>query len=424
MKLSYPSISSAFPALCLFFLASLSLNSCALRTGTKIPASSDENLSTFYRRTIQLEKTPVSSPKIYDGGTEIRQAMMELIHSAKKQILVGTFLLTDGPFSRQLLDALAEKSASGVEVRVIGDASSRFVMETQAFSYLKERGVSVAEFHPYWGKTLLRAFERDHRKYWIIDGRTVLLGGANLSDSSLMDSEKGGNLDFMVEFDSPLAAQHLRESFVRTWHESKIFGDEQVSPQTFPNSKIRDEKIGFWIFNQDDIKRQPPFGLAMVDGLCASARRSVWLVEPYTFTNEGILERIRTLSARGVDVHLILSARTRDPRFRYASLYGVRDLQKAGAKVWMYESETTPLHYKCALVDDRMAFIGSSNINYRSFHLSRELNVVFDDPASVGAVRKVIESLRPQCREISDQEAQTYRKLPFALWWLIMQAAG
>lgn len=162
----------------------------------------------------------------------------------------------------------------------------------------------------------------------------------------------------------------------------------------------------------------------MVDGLCASARRSVWLVEPYTFTNEGILERIRTLSARGVDVHLILSARTRDPRFSHAALYGVRDLQKAGARVWMYESETTPLHYKCALVDDRMAFIGSSNINYRSFHLSRELNVVFDDPASVGAVRKVIESLRPQCREISDQEAQTYRKLPFALWWLIMQAAG
>jgi cardiolipin synthase len=76
------------------------------------------------------------------------------------------------------------------------------------------------------------------------------------------------------------------------------------------------------------------------------------------------------------------------------------------------------------VVDDRLAFVGSANFNHRSFRHSRELNVVFDDPASVAAVNRVVDSVRKGCREVSREEVVRYRGVPFAVWWLIMQNAG
>ena len=84
----------------------------------------------------------------------------------------------------------------------------------------------------------------------------------------------------------------------------------------------------------------------------------------------------------------------------------------------------SPLHYKCAVVDDELAYIGSANWNYRSYHLSRELNVMFDDPRGVGEVRRVIEDVRSHSREVSREEARQYRKPRYFLWWLVMQTAG
>lgn len=369
----------------------------------------------------------VADPRFRDSGPAIRTEMLDLVKSARDHILVGSFLLNDGPASREILDELARKARSGVQVRVIGDASSRFVREEEAFSYLEARGVPTAEFNPVGGWRLLVPhvlLERDHRKFWIVDGRHVFLGGANLSDLSLIPPEGGGNRDLMVRFDSPEAARRLSRSFVETWNESRHPFPLRLDEFASGEAPDRRPAARFWLFNQDEVRRRPSLTETMLDGLYASARRCVWLVEPYTFTNRRILEDVRGMARRGVEVNLVLSSQARAPRFRYASFYGIRDLIEAGARVWIFDSEVSPLHYKCALVDGRLAFVGSANLNHRSFRLSRELNVVFEDPASVGEVGKVVESVRRDCREVKLEEARRYRGLPFATWWLLMQTAG
>ncbi|MEQ1843332.1 MAG: phosphatidylserine/phosphatidylglycerophosphate/cardiolipin synthase family protein, partial [Verrucomicrobiales bacterium] len=325
-----------------------------------------------------------------------------------------------------ILDALAARAREGVRVQVIGDASSRFVPEKQAFDYLVETGVPVAEFNPVRGWRLLALpilLERDHRKFWVIDGRWVSLGGANINEPSLVSPEQGGNRDLMVTVESPVAAGELIRSFVDTWNESDAPGN--LSAADFaPGSPLPNPSSEFWFFNQEKIYQKPSQTDVMMDGLFASAKKSIWLVEPYTFVNESILSDIRSMAGRGVEVNVVLSSQARAPRFRYASFYGIKDLSEAGAKVWIFDSETSPLHYKCALVDDALAYVGSSNLNLRSFHLSRELNTVFDDPPSVARVKGVIESVLEDCRLVPLEEAGNYRSLPFFTWWAIMQIAG
>ncbi len=391
------------------------------------PPVAGEGLAAYYRRVAGVERTPVSRPRFADGGTAIRATMLDLVADARDHILLDSFLLTDGPLSREILDALAEKAAEGVTVHVIGDAASRFVMEPEAFEYLESRGVATAEFNPIKGWRFFAPpvlLERDHRKFWVVDGRHVLFGGANLSESSLIPAERGGNRDLMVRVDSPEAAAILTRSFVETWRESESAAEIDEAGFARPVASASRGQTGYWFFDQNEVRADPSPTAAMMEGLYASARESVWLIEPYAFTNPGILAGIRSMARRGVEVNLVLSSQVRAPRFRYASYYGILDLLEAGARVWIFDSEISPLHYKCALVDDRLAYVGSANLNYRSFRLSRELNAVLDDPAGVAEVRKVVDSVRRGSREVGEDEARRYRGLPFALWWLVMQTAG
>jgi len=400
---------------------------CSVSHPNSLPAGGDVDLAAYFKREAGVVPLPVSNPVFVDSGPGIRAQMLSLVRSAQDHILLDSFLLNDGLETREILDALAAKADEGVKVRVIGDASSRFVMEKDAFDYLKTRGVAVAEFNPVKGWRLLAPsmlFERDHRKFWIVDGRHVFLGGANLSDSSLVSAERGGNRDLMVRMDSPEAARSLTRSFVGTWNESDSpFAMDMAEFETSAKPMGEDD-AEYWFFNQENVRTRPAVTAVMMDGLYASAREAIWLIEPYTFTSPGILEGIQSMTERGVEVNLVLSSQVRAPRFRYASFYGIRDLIEAGARVWIFDSGSSPLHCKCALVDGRLAYMGSANLNFRSFRLSRELSIVFDDAPSVAEIRRVVEAVRKNCREVTIDEAADYRSAPFAAWWLIMQTAG
>ena len=371
---------------------------------------------------------PVASEKmrIFDGGPAIKQRMLDLIGAAEDYILVDSFLLTDGPEAREILDALVAKSRQGIRVHLIGDASSRFVPEPAAFAYLAGKGVPVAEFNPITSLKVLflpAVMERDHRKFWIVDGKTLFFGGANLSELSLLPPCSGGNLDFMMELESAEAIARLVASFVSTWNKS--VKDPALRVSDFP-VKAGGGGSGsrYWVFDQNSVHANPTPTQVMMAALFAKAKRTAWLLEPYAFTNREILSEVRRMVARGVRVNVMLSTEVRAPRFHYASHFGIDDLTKAGATVWIFDSMISPLHYKCAVVDDELAYIGSANWNYRSYHLSRELNVMFDDPRGVGEVRRVIEDVRSHSREVSREEARQYRKPRYFLWWLVMQTAG
>lgn len=409
-------------AVCLAGCSTVRLRAPLDLTATPLSPSA---LREFYQKEAGIRPAPVLKAAFHDGGPAIKAEMLRLVSQAKDYILVDSFLLTDGPESREVLDALAKKAGEGVGVYVIGDSSSRFIPEKQAFDYLKERGVPVAEFNPIRGWRLARGLlllERDHRKFWIIDGRHVFLGGANVTDSSLMSPEVGGNRDLMLTLDSREAARDLTQSFVETWNESMPLATLNAADFGKGDPALTTSN-GFWFFNQEKVLEKPSSTEIVMDGLFASACNSVWLVEPYAFTNPWILSKIRKMTMRGVEVNVVLSSQVRAPRFRYASFYGIKDLTEAGARVWIFD-EATPLHYKCALVDDDLAYVGSANLNLRSYYFSRELNVVFTDPSSVDSMREVIDSVLRGCRRVTAEEAAKYRSLPFLTWWLVMQGAG
>ncbi len=138
------------------------------------------------------------------------------------------------------------------------------------------------------------------------------------------------------------------------------------------------------------------------------------------------MDKIRSVTERGVEVNLMLSARNHAPRYTRGAFFGIKDLLEAGCKVWMYEGGKSALHSKGLIVDGKWASVGSANFNRRSCGFSEEANVLFgcEAWASVGKVLEDLEILRKRCRPVAMEEARRFRTPWHFLTWNVMQILG
>ena len=103
----------------------------------------------------------------------------------------------------------------------------------------------------------------------------------------------------------------------------------------------------------------------------------------------------------GVDVRLMLPGIPDKPYVYYTGLSYLEDMLKAGVKVYLHKGF---LHAKTVVSDDKIATIGTTNIDIRSFSLHFELNAFFYS-----------EKIAEKCRDIfindlSDTHPLTYKE--------------
>ncbi len=103
------------------------------------------------------------------------------------------------------------------------------------------------------------------------------------------------------------------------------------------------------------------------------------LTTPYFVPDATFLTAMRTVSARGVEVHLIVSRHSNKPVVQFAQQSYYDDLLVAGVKIHLYRDAF--LHAKHVSVDDSVAAIGSSNLDIRSFALNSEVSAARLRPA-------------------------------------------
>ena len=366
-----------------------------------------------------------SAPEFYDDGPKIRQKMLDLIESANDYILIDSFLATYDEDSKAVFAALKRKHDAGVRVYLLTDTCSRYIAkDITVFDWLDKAGIPNAEYNPQRIHKWLVApvlLKRDHRKFWIVDGKTLLLGGANLTSTSLRDPSNGGNLDYMLSIQSGGAAEKMVSSFITTWNKCGagklkkkdffIDHDHQTNTVTFLTDQNRDK------WGCDKVSR-------MFKGLYAQAEKEVWLVQPYTFTTPVMLSQFRELRDRGVSVNIMLPGDVHSNRFHYASYYGIKDLVEAGVSVWALKPGHGHLHAKMIVIDDHWVSIGSTNLNTRSHQFSSEANLTFADHTSLKKAKQSLDELKKRCRRISPEEAKKYRGSSYLTVWLWMQLMG
>jgi cardiolipin synthase len=105
-----------------------------------------------------------------------------------------------------------------------------------------------------------------------------------------------------------------------------------------------------------------------------SAESQVWLTNAYFVPDPQMLAALKEAAQRGVDVRLLLPAKTDSNLVYYASRSYYDELLSAGIKI--YEREDALLHAKTGVIDSVWSTIGSTNLDWRSFVNNYEINAV------------------------------------------------
>jgi phosphatidylserine/phosphatidylglycerophosphate/cardiolipin synthase-like enzyme len=134
-----------------------------------------------------------------------------------------------------------------------------------------------------------------------------------------------------------------------------------------------------------------------IAALIRSARREVLIVSPYFVPGQWGMDLMREVRERGVRVRVLTNslAATDVPivhagyaRYRVEllqlgiDLYELRPLP-ARPRGWLglFGSSRASLHAKAVVVDGRVAFVGTLNLDPRSIRLNTEMGIVFDSTA-------------------------------------------
>ena len=108
--------------------------------------------------------------------------------------------------------------------------------------------------------------------------------------------------------------------------------------------------------------------------------------QPYFVPDEQFISALQLAALRGVDVRVLVPAKSDDALVLLSGYTFVPELEKAGVQTWRYDAGF--LHEKALLVDDVVG-IGTANFDNRSFRLNFEITMLFAEPALIQEVEKM-----------------------------------
>jgi len=333
--------------------------------------------------------------------------MADAIRGAERYVHMEFYILVLDDTTADVFEAMREARARGIEVRVLLDHISavRNPGAKRTREALDDIGAEWAYMLPVrpWRGEWQRPDLRNHRKLLVIDGTLGFMGSQNLVDSSY---NKPSNLrrglhwrDLMVRVEGS-AALGLEAVFLSDWY---------VETGEPPSIAIPDE---FAADRPGELDCQvlpsgPGFGgennLQVFVSLLYTAVRRISITSPYFVPDGAIMHALRAATARGVAVELFVSEIGDQVVVYHAQRSYYEELLRAGVRIFMYRPPYI-LHSKHFTIDDRVAVVGSSNMDQRSFNLNMEVSMVVHGESFVRELDEVIAVYHENSRELTIEE--------------------
>ena len=334
----------------------------------------------------------------YTDGRSKMEALLTEIACAKHHIHIQYYILNDDETGRRLRDALIAKAREGVEVRILYDDVGSSGAKKSFFRSMRSEGIEVYAFlHVKFPLFTSKVNYRNHRKIAVIDGRVGFIGGMNVADRYVRGTGWGSWRDTHFRIEGSGAAG-LQVSFLSDW--SATTKQHITGAAYFPQSERHAENIL-------QIVPSGPFGqwraLLQADSYAVSnARRRIWIQTPYYLPSDVLNTALQVAALAGVDVRLMLPARSDSKIVDLASHSYLDDMMKAGVKILFYKPGF--LHSKLLIIDDTLTVIGSANMDFRSFEHNFEINAFVYDTEFTARMDAVFRDDATRCHALTPGE--------------------
>jgi len=346
--------------------------------------------------------------ELLQSGESLFSSVEKVIDGAKRYIHFQTYIVDEDDTGRRIVRALARASRRGVRVYLLLDAFGTKYLTKEFIDEIEDSGILFRFFSPVFITKGFQLSMRLHHKVVLADGELAIIGGMNFADRYHGSSSVKEWLDFAVLIKGP-ECMHVNSICRKTWNKTFLSKEERAAEIVYATSSY-EQNISLrvvennWYRNKIEILRSYRTALK-------NARHHMIIFASYFLP--GRLERklFRLASARGVDIRIILAAKSDAPMFKRATGFLYEYILRNNIKI--YEYYPANLHAKVATVDGKWCTIGSYNLNHISDYGSIEMNVnIMDDAFTSDFEKKLTEIIKNDCRQVTVEEYLRRRT-----WW-------
>jgi len=362
----------------------------------------------------QRPRLPGNEVVALENGENAFPLMLEAIRTARHSIWLSTYIFETDPVGREFIAALAAAARRGVQVHVLIDGIGEWYSWPHAVRLLRHAGVRAARFlPPRFAMPVLSLNLRNHRKLLIADGEMGFVGGMNIGGREVGKAHHRRMADLHFRVKGPAVSQ-LAECFAADWQFAA--GETLAAP---PVARAQAGSCVCRVITEGPDEDSDKL-LFVILGAISVAHRQVLIMTPYFIPPPELTAALQTAALRGVEVCLVLPARSNLRYVDWATRRWLPPLLARGIQVYLQPPPFS--HTKLIVIDGSYAQIGSANIDPRSLRLNFEIAVeVYDD--TVGAqLAKYILSARDHAIHLSAQsvpEQTAAGRLRDSLFWLL-----
>ncbi len=301
---------------------------------------------------------------LYTEGDDLYADMLASIASAEYSVDMESYIFAADEVGWRFAEALVAKRREGVRVRLNIDAAGSLYWGSRGLvRFMRDHDVKVHRFHRWSWRAPWRYNRRNHRKLLVVDKKEAYLGGFNIHRESSREfyGEQRWR-DSHIRMRGHLARQ-ASFLFDRFWVGDRrwILKVVNASSVLVPNHNIHCRRSFRCLYRS----------------VFAGAEKTLYLTTPYFVPDNRTQKALKLAAERGVDVRLLVPGKSDVLLTQWAAQAAYASLLASGVRIFEYMPRM--LHAKTVVIDKSWSSIGTANLDYRSFFLNYELNLVSRD---------------------------------------------
>ena len=331
----------------------------------------------------------------YTFGTDLFDDMIAAIDGAQHQVLLETYIWKADEVGLLFKTAVEAAAARGVEVYLIYDAFANLVVSPRFKRF--PRPIKVLRYPVYaasWRPFDLRRYGRDHRKILVVDDAIGFVGGYNIGAAYATEWR-----DTHVRITGP-AVWDLKRAFADFWNlnrRRRFRASErplllETAATWEPTIRFHRNVPRLWMF---------PIRSMYLEAI-TRASTNIWLTTAYFLPDPDFAAALTAAARRGVDVRLLIPAKSNHVVSDWISRGYFSQLLDAGVKVLRYRDAM--VHAKTATIDGTWSTVGTANIDRLSLTGNYEINVEVIDSRLAGSLEEVFRVDESNCLELTKAE--------------------
>ena len=376
---------------------------------------------------------------LLEGGTALFPALVAAMDMARSVVHLETYIFEFAGEALSVAEALERAARRGVRVRLVMDGIGTPSVPVEWQQRFAQAGVRWRVYAPMglFGILIPNNWRRLHRKLCVIDGTVGFCGGINIiddQDDGALGRLNAPRLDFSLRVAGPLVGEMTdtmeqlwwrlqavhkarQREFRAAWEalrETNPVGDfSRLLGKFEARTGLGRRRRGICTAASEAFEETPEVLLGVDNARAAlllrdnvshrhdierdylkaigSAREHIVIANAYFIPGRKLRRALTLAAARGVRVRLLLQGKYEHFMQYHAARPVYKTLLDAGIEI--HEYAPSALHAKVAVVDQRWATVGSTNLDPLSLLLAKEANVSTTDPRFAALLHDCLDTI-------------------------------